>query len=68
MDFEAYRIVTRVTRKFRARVFTLVGGRIVVREPLGLYAERVTMFDAMAKLESFVRNRGWRLEKVSHFS
>ena len=67
MDWESHRIVTRVTRKFRARVFTLTR-TIVVRVPLGLYASRDTTFYSMDKLEAWVRARGWRLEKVSHFS
>lgn len=67
-DWESHRIVTRVTRKFRGLVFTLDSGRLVVKEPLGAYAAKVTTYDSMEKLESMVRNRGWRLEKVRHFS
>jgi hypothetical protein len=68
MDFESYRIVTRVRREVRALVFTQPSGRFAVREPLGPYAVRVSTVDSMVKLESWIRKRGWRLEKVRHFS
>lgn len=67
-DWESYRIVTRVRRNVRALVFEGAGGGFYVREALGPYAAKVTMFSSMEKLESFVRNRCWRLEKVKHFS
>jgi hypothetical protein len=66
MDWESHRILTR-TGKFRALVFSLTRS-FVVKEPLGLYAARVTTVYSMTELETWVRKRGWRLEKVSHFS
>jgi hypothetical protein len=68
MDWESHRIVTRVRRAHRALVFTHISGRPVVRRPLGPYASRDTLFDSMEELESWVRQRGWCLEKVKHFS
>jgi len=67
-DWESYRIVTRVRRRVRGLVFEQAGGGFYVRIPLGPYAAKVSMFDSMKKLESFVRNRAWRLEKVRHFA
>jgi len=66
MDWESHRIVTRAGKP-RALVFTLMRS-LVVKEPLGLYASRNTTFCSMAKLESWIRKRGWRLENVRHFS
>jgi len=66
MDWESHRIVTR-TGRFRAFVFTRTHS-FVVRVPIGYYAARITTYPSMKKLESFVRSRGWRLEKVRHFS
>jgi len=68
MDFESHRVVTRVRRRARALVFTQGPSVFVVKEPLGLYAARVTTVYSMTELETWVRKRGWRLEKVSHFS
>jgi len=66
MDWESHRIVTRAGR-FRALVFTLAYS-FVVKEPLGYYAARVTTVYSMAELETWVRQRGWRLKEVRHFS
>ena len=64
MDWESYRIVTRVRGVTRALVFTQSSGRFVVRESLGDYAARVQTFDSMKKLQySMTREerRGWQM-------
>jgi|WetSurMetagenome_2_1015567.scaffolds.fasta_scaffold432940_2 hypothetical protein len=66
MDWETHRILTRGGR-FRALVFTLKHS-VVMREPLGLYAARVTTFSSMAELKKLIRKRGWRVKEVRHFS
>lgn len=66
-DWESHRIVTRVRGLTRALVYTHATS-FTVRMPLGPYAAKVSTFESMEKLMSFVRNRGWRLEKVNWFS
>ena len=66
MDWESHRILTR-GGLCRGRVFTLTHSFVVSR-PLGYYAAKVTTFYSMEKLEAWIRKRGWRLERVRHFS
>lgn len=66
-DWESYRIVTRVHRKVKALVYTQAKS-FVVRTPMGPFAAQVTTYNSFGELELFVRSRGWRLEKVNHFS
>ncbi len=51
----------------RALVFTFKHS-VVMRTPIDNYAARVRTFDSMAKLEAWVRQRRWRLERARHFS
>jgi hypothetical protein len=66
-DFESHRVLTR-SGKFKALVFPLVGGRCVMKTPLSLYACVAKDFESLEKLEAFVRQRGWKLERVSWFT
>jgi hypothetical protein len=66
MDFESHRILTK-TGQFRALVFTLTHS-VVVRVPIDNYAAKVTTLGSMEELESWVRKKRWRLEKVRWFS
>lgn len=64
MDWETHRIVTRAGR-YRGLVFTL-GHSVVMREPLGPYAGKVTSFDSLSELKKVIRKRGWRVKEVRH--
>ena len=66
LDWETHRITTRAGY-LRALVFTLAHS-VVLREPLGYYAARVTTFDSMKTLKRLARKKGWRVEVVRHFS
>lgn len=67
LDWESHRVVTRKGR-FRALVFSLYRS-VHLRIPDSSYfGARVKIFDSMDELEAWVRKRGWRLEKVKHFS
>ena len=67
LDWESHHVVTR-TGRHRATVFTLYRS-VHVRIPDGSYfGARVKIFDSMDEVETWVRKRGWRLEKVKHFS
>lgn len=66
LDWESHHIVDR-SGLCRALVFTLTYS-VVVRMPIDNYAAKVRTFDSMEKLEGWVRQRRWRLERARHFS
>ena len=66
LDWESHRIVDR-SGLCRALVFTLAHS-VVMKTFIDSYAARVRTFDSMEKLEAWVRQRRWTLERARHFS
>jgi hypothetical protein len=66
-DFESHYVVTPKTGLVRARVFVLASGRAVMQTRVDDYAVRERSFPSLARLDGYVRQRRWVLEKARHF-
>jgi hypothetical protein len=66
-DFESHYVVAPKTGLVRARVFLLASGVAVMQTRIDDYAVRERTFPSLERLEGYVKQRRWVLEKARHF-